>query len=174
MSEDLKADQRELDTLRSIVVGPELTRVQDLIHTVSAQLEKRIQSISKDIQTSIEMLDNTLRADLRRLEERIEAEESGRSSSFSSLRSEVDDLRAATDGATRTLHSGLSALSNEVHESIQEHLGAIKRVTQEEAQRTNLKIEKTREDVLSDKIDRSTVACVLSEVAQRLGPGYKD
>lgn len=154
--------------LRQLLVGDALTRIEQRFEALENRIEKQCDQVMQDLHSTIVMFEQFTHQELRGFAERISAEERSRHAAITSVREEFERGIDHFEGLVQILRSVTLQSHNELREQVHQFSQTVQKGTDKKISRTNLLIEKTREEVKSHRVDRSTLASLLAQVAQQI------
>ncbi len=159
---------RNVDQIRDILFGGQMRDYERRFQDLAERVESESSRLRQDLDKRLAMLE-------KRLDEQVEKLSKAQRQEMTDRTQAVDDLESRMLQAQRSLRtelqSGLQTLESEVStrdERLREELAALRQLLAERAAELSAQQSRADQDVRADKVGRSDLAALLTEVALRL------
>ena len=157
-----------LDKVRDILFGAQSRDFENRFAFLEEKLLQETSRVKEDAHKRFESLEAQLKQQVQQLTEKIKSENSERATSVKSLTSEIKQLTLALDKKIDLLGSESSQEQGALREQLMEQSGSLSDDIKRRCDDINAKFNVEVSELENDKLNRSDIAGLFTDMAQKL------
>jgi len=157
-----------LDKVRDILFGSQIRESDRRFVRIEERLVQETTELKDEVRKRLSMLETFVKQELESLADRISSESQERSDAGKDLSRELREMSKTFEKKTGQLEDHTCKVQRELRQQLLEQQHAIREEIRQKVDDVLLRLGRESTEIRSDKLDRSMLATLLTEVAMRL------
>jgi vacuolar-type H+-ATPase subunit H len=160
-----------LDKVRDILFGSQMRDAERRFARLEERLAKDISDMREEARKRMETLETYAKRELQTVLERVKAEQSQRSSAIAEVGQEIKELSKNLQNKLNEAIEATAEVGRELRQEIMDQSKSLRDEIQQSRSEASAELEQSAADLRSQKLDKSSLADLLTEMAARLSEG---
>jgi len=157
-----------LDKVRDILFGSQIRESDRRFSRIEERLLQETSELKDEVRKRLSMLETFVKQELESLADRISSESQERSDATKDISRELREMGKAFEKKTGQLEDHTGKVQRDLRQQLLEQQQAVREEIRQKVDDVLARLSRESTEIRSDKLDRSMLATLLTEVAMRL------
>lgn len=162
--ENASAEEENISKIRDILFGNNISEIDRRFNKIEQELHEMITSVKEDMQNKLHSFDDFFKAEISSILDQMKQEQATRTLEVDKLNKDIDKLNKTIAALKDEINNNMRELRSRMMDHYKENSVNISKLEQETKKSLNKEVNQLTES----KVDRNTLAVMLSDIAMKI------